>query len=49
MRRQTAAVGTTVFFVVGPGIVVGLVPWLLTDGWQVREPLPDVRHRGPSA
>ena len=40
MRRQTAAVGSTVFFVVGPGIVVGLVPWLLTDGWQVREPLP---------
>jgi protein-S-isoprenylcysteine O-methyltransferase Ste14 len=40
MRRQTAAVGTTVFFVVGPGIVVGLVPWLLTGGWQVREPLP---------
>jgi protein-S-isoprenylcysteine O-methyltransferase Ste14 len=29
-----------VFFVVGPGIVVGLVPWLLTGGWQVREPLP---------
>jgi protein-S-isoprenylcysteine O-methyltransferase Ste14 len=40
MRRQTAAVGSTVFFVVGPGIVVGLVPWLLTGGWQVREPLP---------
>jgi protein-S-isoprenylcysteine O-methyltransferase Ste14 len=40
MRRQRAAVGTTVFFVVGPGIVVGLVPWLLTGGWQVREPLP---------
>jgi protein-S-isoprenylcysteine O-methyltransferase Ste14 len=40
VRRQTAAVGTTVFFVVGPGIVVGLVPWLLTGGWQVREPLP---------
>lgn len=40
MRRQRAAVGSTLFFVVGPGIVVGLVPWLLTDGWQVREPLP---------
>jgi protein-S-isoprenylcysteine O-methyltransferase Ste14 len=40
MRRQRAAVGSTVFFVVGPGIVVGLVPWLLTGGWQVREPLP---------
>jgi len=40
MRRQRAAVGTTVFFVVGPGSVIGLVPWLLTGGWQLRKPLP---------
>ncbi len=39
MRRPIAAVGSAVFFVVGPGIVVGLIPWLLT-GWQVREPVP---------
>jgi protein-S-isoprenylcysteine O-methyltransferase Ste14 len=39
MRRVTAAVGSVVFFAVGPGIVVGLIPWLLT-GWQVRDPLP---------
>src|ERR687886_2928166 len=39
MRRQVAAVGSAVFFVAGPGIVVGLIPWLLT-GWQVREPVP---------
>jgi protein-S-isoprenylcysteine O-methyltransferase Ste14 len=39
MRRPTAAVGSTVFFLVGPGIMAGLIPWLLT-GWQVREPLP---------
>jgi protein-S-isoprenylcysteine O-methyltransferase Ste14 len=39
MRRPVAAVGSAVFFVVGPGIVVGLIPWLLT-GWQVREPAP---------
>ena len=39
MRRSTAAVGSAVFFLVGPGIVVGLIPWLLT-GWRVREPLP---------
>jgi protein-S-isoprenylcysteine O-methyltransferase Ste14 len=39
MRRAVAAVGSAVFFVVGPGIVVGLIPWLLT-GWQVREPAP---------
>jgi protein-S-isoprenylcysteine O-methyltransferase Ste14 len=39
LRRPIAAVGSAVFFLVGPGIVVGLTPWLLTD-WQVREPLP---------
>jgi hypothetical protein len=39
MRRPTAAVGSAVFFLVGPGIMVGLIPWLLT-GWQVREPVP---------
>jgi protein-S-isoprenylcysteine O-methyltransferase Ste14 len=39
MRRPIAAVGSAVFFVVGPGTVVGLIPWLLT-GWQVREPVP---------
>jgi protein-S-isoprenylcysteine O-methyltransferase Ste14 len=40
MRRRTAAVGSAVFFLLAPGVVVGLIPWLLTDGWQVREPLP---------
>jgi len=39
MRRPTAAVGSAVFFLVGPGIVAGLIPWLST-GWQVREPMP---------
>src|ERR687894_2866507 len=39
MRRVTATVGSAVFFVVGPVIVVGLIPWSLT-GWQVREPVP---------
>jgi protein-S-isoprenylcysteine O-methyltransferase Ste14 len=39
MRRPTAALGSAVFFLVGPGIAVGLIPWLLTR-WQVREPLP---------
>ena len=39
MHSSTAAVGSAVFFLVGPGIVVGLIPWLLT-GWQVREPVP---------
>ena len=39
MRRPTAAVGSAVFFLVAPGVVVGLIPWLLTR-WQPREPLP---------
>jgi hypothetical protein len=40
MRRSTAALGSAVFFVLAPGVVGGLIPWLLTGGWQVREPLP---------
>ncbi|HEX2180649.1 MAG TPA: methyltransferase [Rubrobacteraceae bacterium] len=39
MRRTTAAVGSAVFFLLAPGVVVGLIPWLLT-GWRAREPLP---------
>src|ERR687889_217390 len=39
MRRVTAAVGSAVFFLVAPGTVVGLIPWLLT-GWQLRDPVP---------
>ena len=39
MRRPTAAVGSAVFFLVAPGVVVGLIPWSLTR-WQAREPLP---------
>ena len=35
MRRGTAAIGTLVFFLVAPGVVVGLVPWWLT-GWNLR-------------
>jgi protein-S-isoprenylcysteine O-methyltransferase Ste14 len=34
MRRATAAVGSAAFFVVAPGTVVGLIPWLIT-GWHV--------------
>src|ERR671913_1045659 len=40
MRRSTAAVGSAVFVVLAPGVVGGLIPWLLTGGWRVREPLP---------
>jgi protein-S-isoprenylcysteine O-methyltransferase Ste14 len=33
MRRSSAALGSTVFFLLAPGTVAVLVPWLLT-GWQ---------------
>jgi protein-S-isoprenylcysteine O-methyltransferase Ste14 len=33
-----AAVGSSVFLVVAPGVVAGLVPWLLT-GWEFEEPI----------
>jgi protein-S-isoprenylcysteine O-methyltransferase Ste14 len=39
VRRRTAAVGSVVFFVIAPGVVVGLIPWWLTD-WQVRSAWP---------
>ncbi len=39
MRRPTAAVGSALFFLLAPGMVAGLIPWLLTR-WQAREPLP---------
>ncbi len=39
MRKPTAAVGTSVFFAAAPGVVAGLVPWLLT-GWRLRDPVP---------
>ena len=39
MRRRTAAVGSAVFFLIVPGAMAGLIPWLLT-GWQLRDPLP---------
>ena len=34
-----AAVGSLIFLVLAPGVVAGLVPWLLTD-WEVEEPFP---------
>jgi protein-S-isoprenylcysteine O-methyltransferase Ste14 len=40
MRKRTAAIGSAVMFIVGPGLVIGVVPWLLTR-WQFRAPTPD--------
>jgi protein-S-isoprenylcysteine O-methyltransferase Ste14 len=34
MRRTSAALGSTAFFLLAPGTVAGLVPWLLTR-WQM--------------
>ena len=34
MRTLTAAAGSAAFFVLAPGTVVGLVPWLIT-GWKI--------------
>ena len=38
MRKRTAAVGSAVFFLAAPGVVAGLVPWLIS-GWQLRAPM----------
>jgi protein-S-isoprenylcysteine O-methyltransferase Ste14 len=38
-RKARAAAGSAVFLVLAPGVVAGLIPWLLT-GWRVREPVP---------
>jgi protein-S-isoprenylcysteine O-methyltransferase Ste14 len=37
--RLRAAIGSAVFFLAAPGVVVGLVPYLLT-GWDIRDPFP---------
>ena len=41
MRRlkTRAAAGTFAFFLLAPGVVAGVVPWLLT-GWEARDPTP---------
>jgi protein-S-isoprenylcysteine O-methyltransferase Ste14 len=38
MRKTRAIAGSSLFFLLAPGVVSGLVPWWLT-GWQVRQPL----------
>src|SRR4051794_11925420 len=40
MRRLHAAIGSAVFLVVAPGVVAGVVPWLLTDWQSSGPPLP---------
>jgi protein-S-isoprenylcysteine O-methyltransferase Ste14 len=36
MRRFWAALGSLLFFVIAPGTIVGLVPWFITEDWQLR-------------
>jgi protein-S-isoprenylcysteine O-methyltransferase Ste14 len=40
MRRTLAIVGTLFFLVIAPGIVAGLIPWLIS-GWRWRSPFLD--------
>src|ERR1700753_749527 len=39
MRTSTAAVGSAMFFIVAPGTVVGLIPWLISH-WEFHQPAP---------
>lgn len=39
MRKSRAAIGSLAFFVLAPGVVVGLIPWWMT-GWRMGTPLP---------
>jgi protein-S-isoprenylcysteine O-methyltransferase Ste14 len=43
--RRRAAAGSALFFVVAPGVVAGLMPWLLT-GWDAHDVWPPVRVLG---
>jgi protein-S-isoprenylcysteine O-methyltransferase Ste14 len=45
MDRVRAAVGSLVFLVVAPGVVAGLVPWLITD-WSAHDWSVPVRLLG---
>lgn len=38
MQRPAAALGSAAFFVLAPGTVAGLIPWMITS-WEFREPV----------
>ncbi len=48
MRQTTAAVGSAAFFLVAPGTVVGLIPWLITR-WEVSGSLWQIAVGAPLA
>jgi protein-S-isoprenylcysteine O-methyltransferase Ste14 len=39
VKTRAAAIGTTMFFLLAPGFVAGVLPWSLTH-WRVATPLP---------
>ena len=40
MRKTSAAVGSAVFLVLAPGVVAGVIPWLLTGWHSTHPPIP---------
>ena len=45
MSRARAAAGSLVFLLVAPGVMAGLVPWLIT-GWDSTDPPPVLQLAG---
>jgi protein-S-isoprenylcysteine O-methyltransferase Ste14 len=45
MRRVRAVAGTVAFLVIAPGVVAGVIPWLIT-GWEANEWWLPVRVAG---
>jgi protein-S-isoprenylcysteine O-methyltransferase Ste14 len=45
MRRARAALGSAAFLFLAPGVVAGLIPWLITD-WSANEWWPPLRVLG---
>ena len=45
MTRARAAAGSLVFLLVAPGVMAGLVPWLIT-GWDSTDPPPVLQLAG---
>ncbi|TIT45066.1 MAG: isoprenylcysteine carboxyl methyltransferase, partial [Mesorhizobium sp.] len=41
MRRFSAIAGSGIFLIAAPGVVAGLIPWLLSERWSLPwSPLP---------
>jgi protein-S-isoprenylcysteine O-methyltransferase Ste14 len=38
--NRAAAIGSAIFFLLGPGLEAGVGPWLLTSGFEVRDEWP---------